>query len=128
LDENFTFNKKASSLCAKLARSIFCIKRVAHLVSMKSLRDLYFALVHSHLLYCLIIINCMSQTNIHNISRLQRKALRVMTKSTYNSPTEPLFYSFKILPFDKLILQCKFLFMHSIECNYAPLSFTRQKQ
>ncbi len=123
VDETLTFKKHASSLCAKLARSIFCKKRVAHLVSMKSLRSLYFALVYSLLLYCPIILNCMSRTNIHYISRLKRKTFRVMKKSTYNSPTEPLFYSCKILPFEKLISQCNcvsLLFMHSIEYNYAP--------
>ncbi len=124
LDENLTFNKHASTLCAKLTRSIFCIKRVANFISLKSLRSLYFALVHSHLLYCPIIINCMSLTSISNISKLQKKAIRVITKSAYNAHTEPLFLGNRILPFEKLILQSKLLFMHSVDYDYAPLSFS----
>jgi hypothetical protein len=122
-DENLTFNKHASTLCAKLSRSIFCLKRVANFISIKALRSLYFALVHSHLLYCPIILNCLSQTSISNIAKLQRKALRIITKSAYNAHTDPLFLQCKILPFDKLILQSKLLFMHSIDYNYAPHSF-----
>ncbi len=57
----------------------------------KSLRSLYFALVHSHLLYSPIIINLMSQTNINSIAKLQKRAIRVMTKSAYNAHTEPIF-------------------------------------
>jgi hypothetical protein len=123
LDENLTFNKHPQNLSAKLTRSIFCMKRVAQFVTAKALKSLYYALVHSHLLYCPIILNCMTQTSLNNISRLQRKAIRVMTNSTYNATTEPLFYANNILPFDKLILQSKLLFMHSIEYNYAPNSF-----
>ncbi len=40
----------------------------------------------------------MTQTTLNSISRLQHKAIRVMTNSTYNANTEPLFYSNNILP------------------------------
>jgi hypothetical protein len=122
-DENLTFNKHASNVCAKLTRSIFCMKRASNYLSLKSLRSLYFALVHSHLLYCPIIINCMSQTNLNSIAKLQKRAIRVMSKSAYNAHTEPIFLQNKILPFDKLILQSKLLFMHSVDYKYAPQSF-----
>jgi hypothetical protein len=111
------------NICAKLTRSIFCMKCASNFVSLKSLRSLYFALVHSHLLYCPIITNCMSQTNINRIAKLQRKAVRIMTKSPYNAHTEPIFIETKILPFDKLSLQSKLLFMHSVDYKYAPQSF-----
>jgi hypothetical protein len=50
VDENLTFNKHAQNLSAKSTRSIICMKRVAHLVSLKALNSLHFALGHSHLL------------------------------------------------------------------------------
>ena len=48
-------------ICAKLSKSIFCIKRAANKLSLKSLRSLYFALVHPHLLYCNNIITWSSE-------------------------------------------------------------------
>jgi hypothetical protein len=45
------------------------------------------------------------------------------TQVAYNAHTNPLFLQNKILPFDKLILQSKLLFMHSVDYNYAPQSF-----
>jgi hypothetical protein len=122
-DENLTFNKHASNICSKLTRSVFCMKRASHFISLKSLRSLYFALVHSHLLYCPIILNCMTQSNINSIAKLQKRAIRVMTRSAYNAHTNQLFLQSRILPIDKLILQSKLLFMHSIDYNYAPSSF-----
>jgi hypothetical protein len=123
LDETLTFNKYTSYVCAKLSRSIFCIKRASNLLSFKSLRSLYFSMVHSHLLYCSIILSCTSASNLNAISKLQKKAIRVMTKSSYNAHTDPLFIANKILPLDKLLLQNKLLFFHSIEYKYALRSF-----
>ena len=53
----------------------------------------------------------------------KKKAIRTVTKSKANSHTAPLFKDLKIQSFDKLSLQSKLHFMHSIRYNYAPKSF-----
>ena len=123
LDEHLSFNKHADYICAKLSRAIFCIKRSAKNLSLKSLKSLYYALVHPHLLYCINILGCTTTKNISRISKLQKKAIRIITKSKNNAHTIPLFQETKILPFEKLMLQRKLLFMHSIHNDYAPKSF-----
>ncbi len=123
LDEQLTLNKHVSHVCAKLSRANYMLRRVANFLSAKCLRTLYFSLFHSHLLYCTIILNCTSQSNLNRISILQRKAIRIITKSAYNEHTAPLFLSARILPFDKTILLNKLLFMHSVAYGYAPPSF-----
>jgi hypothetical protein len=55
---------------------------------------------------------------------VQKKAIRIISKSDYNEHTAPLFIQHGILPFEKLIEQAKLLFMHGIEYNYAHKSFT----
>ena len=70
------------------------------------------------------ILGCTSAKNISRIVKLQKKAIRIITKSKNNAHTSPLFYETKILPFEKLMLQKKLLFMHSIHNNYAPKSFS----
>jgi hypothetical protein len=62
--------------------------------------------------------------NIKQITVIQKKAIRVISKSKYNEHTNPIFKSLRILPYDKIILQNKLHFMHSIEYDYAPRSFT----
>jgi hypothetical protein len=73
LDEFLSFDKHVSHICAKLARSLYCIRRVSNLLSLKALKSLYFALVHPHLLYCSTVLSCTSQANITRIFRLQKK-------------------------------------------------------
>ena len=71
-DEYLNFDKHVSYLCSKIARSIFCIKRASNKLSLKSLKSLYFALVHPHLLYCSNIISCTSSKDLNRFSKLQK--------------------------------------------------------
>ena len=123
-DEYLNFDKHVSYISAKLSRANFCIKRAANKLSKKALTSLYYALEHPHLLYCNTIMNCTSGKNIVKITKLQKKAIRIVTKSKVNAHTAPLFADLKILPFEKLSLQSKLHFMHSIRYNYAPKSFS----
>ncbi len=84
---------------------------------------LYFSLFHCHLIYCPIILSITSQANITKISKLQKKAIRVITHSNYNAHTNVLFFDQGILPFDKIIIYSKFMFMHAVAYNYNIESF-----
>ena len=95
-DEYLNFDKHVSFISAKLSRAKFCIKRASNKLSKKSLISLYYALVHPHLLYCNTILNCTSAKNVTKISKLQKKAIRIVTKSKVNAHMAPLFYDLKI--------------------------------
>jgi len=122
-DEYLNFEKHISYIRGKLSRSLYCIKRVCNKLSLKSLKSLYFALIHPHLLYCINIVSCANKSNLKSLEKLQKKAIRIITKSKSNEHTGPLFSKVKILPFEKLILQAKLNFMHSIYYEYSPISF-----
>jgi len=120
LDENLNFNSHIDYVCKKLSKALFCLRRAKHFLNERGLLNLYYAFFHSHLLYCVNIISCSSQSNIKKILTLQKKAIRIVKSVNYNEHTAPLFKSLKILPFDKIIYEHKLKFMHSIYNNYAP--------
>lgn len=97
--------------------------RVKNILPLPALRSLYFALVHSHLSYSPIITSCTNASNIQKISLVQRKAIRIITKTNYHEHTAPLFKSLQILPYQQLITFAKLNFMHSFTYNYCPPSF-----
>ena len=66
------------------------------------LRSLFFVLIHSHLSYCPIVINCLSKSNTTKLEKIQKKAIRIITKSAFNAHTQPLFIINRILPFEKI--------------------------
>jgi len=123
LDEHLSLDVHVNHIISKLTRSLYCIRMAKNNLNYCGLRSLYFALIHSHLSYCPTILSCLSISNKNKISKIQKKAIRVMTQSNYNAHTLPLFISHKILPFEKILKQGKLNFMHSIYYNYAPISF-----
>lgn len=124
IDEQLTFDYHTQHIIAKLNRSLYCINRIKHFLPCSALRSLYFALIHSHLSYCPIITSCASNTNIQKISRVQKKAIRIISNKGYLEHTAPLFKSLKILSYQQLITFSKLNFMHSVAYNYCPSSFS----
>ena len=123
LDEHLSFNYHTNFLCSKLSRSLFCIRRAKNILTPSALKTLYFAFIQSHLNYCPIILSSISQQNFNQIKLIQKKAIRIITNSTYTAHTAPLFAQLQILPYELLVKQSKLLFMHTIEYNNAPSSF-----
>jgi hypothetical protein len=123
IDENFNLNRHTDFICNKLSRALFCMNRVKSFLQKRSLKNLYFALFNSHLLYCANILGATSQQNIKRILTLQKKAVRIVFNAAYNAHTHEFFKDLNTLPFDKLLFFQRAVFMHSIRYNYAPLSF-----
>jgi hypothetical protein len=60
---------------------------------------------------------------VDKIAKLQKKAIRIVTKSHYLAHTQPLFASLEILPLDATITKARLLFMHSVFHGYASPAF-----
>ena len=75
LDEYLSFDTHCSLICNKLAKSNFIISRVKNILPAHSLKNLCFALVHPHLLYCLPIFSCTTKKNLTKIFKMQKKPL-----------------------------------------------------
>jgi hypothetical protein len=123
LDENLNFNSHIDYTCNKLSKSLFCLNRLKNFVNKKALISAYHSLIGSHLLYCINILGCASQQNINRLHIIQKKAIRIVCNLGYNEHTAASFCDLQILPFDKLVIFHKLLFMHSIRYEYAPRSF-----
>lgn len=122
-DEYLNLSQHIQYVANKLSRSLFFLNRAKKLVTNKSLKMLYFATIHSHLLYCPIIMSCASQTSLKRIVILQKKAIRSISNANYNAHTSQLFVTHQILPFEKIIQEAKLKFMHSVRYDYCPISF-----
>ena len=123
LDENFTFNTHLYKLCNKLSRSLYFIRRAQNILSRDALVSLYYATIHSHLLYCPILLSGSTMNNINRVKILQKKAIRVVTGSKSREHTNPLFKNLGILPYDKIVKQAKLKLMHAVYYKYAPKTF-----
>jgi hypothetical protein len=105
LDEHLNFNFHTHFLCNKLSRSLFCIRRAKNILTPTALKTLYFAFIQSHLNYCPIILSSISQQNFNQIKLIQKKAIRIITNSSYTAHTAPLFAQLQILPYELIVRQ-----------------------
>jgi hypothetical protein len=122
LDETLSFDYHTKYLCSKLNKSLYCINKSKNFLTNNALKTLYYSLIHSHLSYCTPILSCASNSNIQSIYKIQKKAIRIITKSGYTAHTGPLFSNLKILPFPELITFSQHKLMHSIVYNHCPNS------
>ena len=63
-DEFLSFEHHSTQLCSKIAKSLYCIKKTKNFLDLESLKKLYFAIVHSHLAYCMNVYGSANQTNL----------------------------------------------------------------
>jgi hypothetical protein len=122
-DEFLSFNQHLSYIQSKIARSLFLLNRTKNFLSKNALRMLYFATVHSHLTYCPIILSIACKSQIKKLSIMQKKAIRIITGSSFNDHTAPLFLKCNILTVNDIIEYAKLNFMHSVKYGYCPKSF-----
>jgi len=123
LDEHLSLNLHTDHIVSKLSRSLYCIKQAKNIITGPGMKALYFSLIHSHLVYCSSIMSLLSAKNMNKIKKIQKKAIRIMSNSTYYAHTNPIFAQHQILPYDLLIKQSQLSLMHSLHNKLAPASF-----
>ena len=124
LDENLTFNYHFCQIRNKISRSLYSLNQAKNFISVKALKMIYYALIHSHLLYCLPLICSTNQSNVDKLYTLQKKSIRIISQAKYNAHTKPLFFHHNILPFPDLILLQNLIFMHSVDKEYIKVNFS----
>ena len=83
-------------------RSVGIMSKLKNYVPTHALFKLYYTLVHSHLLYGLIVWGNIYPTYISKLIALQNKALRIVTKSGWYQNLLPLYQKFNLLNLQNL--------------------------
>ena len=78
IDDELSFKTHIKLLYKKLSRSLGISHKVKNYLPRKSLLHLYFALFHSHLLYCVTMWFSTYQTYTVPISKLQDRAIKLI--------------------------------------------------
>lgn len=123
IDEHLTWNKHIDNVQTKISRSLFAINKVKHLLDRDSLETLYSSLIHSHLTYGNLAWGNAAPQVLNKLFLLQKKAIRCIHNSRYNSHTEPLFKKSKIFMLKDMFTYNVALFMYDYKHNILPASF-----
>jgi hypothetical protein len=74
----------------------------------------------TYLVYCIQIWSCTAISNLNELIKKQKNAIRLITSSAYNAHTEPLFKKLNILPVHQLCSFFKLQFMFQFKNNLLP--------
>jgi hypothetical protein len=87
LDPKPNFKYHVTKMCSKIESSVYAINMAKKILSPSALKSLYFAIVHSHLIYGIHIWSSAPTYVINPLVKLQKKAMRIISGAPYNGHT-----------------------------------------
>ena len=78
-DYNLNFRKQLKSLETEIASAVGILYKLKYLVPEKAKLNLYYAVVHSNLIYGILVWGNTFSSNLTKLSKLQNKAIRIVT-------------------------------------------------
>lgn len=114
IDSKMSFTLHVQDVKSKIARGIGVMRKLAQILPLKTLRTLYFSLVHCHVMYALPVWGNSGKTNSEKISNMLNKAIVMLTHSdsTANTPNQ-----FNLFNFEQNLKVSNLINFHKIVYN-----------
>ena len=126
-NEKLDWSDHVKHIITPISRNIGILYKVRYFVSDKILLMLYNTLILPYISFCNILwATC--KTLINNILLLQKKAIRVCTRSGFRDHTNPLFVKLKCLKVDDIYFLQAAIFMFRFNTKLLPDSFSSMFQ
>ena len=81
IDNKLTWKKQVSSVCSKIARGCWALARLKNYVNQKTLLNVYYAIIQSHMPYCILTWGAASKTTFNPLIKSQKRAVRLITNT-----------------------------------------------
>lgn len=99
-------------LTGRIRKLIMVFKRLRHIIDLKLLTTIYYALCHSLLAYCVTVWGGTYKTYLLRTERAQRAVLKVMLNKPFRFPTNDLYSETGFLTVRQLFIQKTMLNTH----------------
>ena len=115
IDDKLNFKNHFKHLHGKVAKAVFSLRIMRHILDKRHLKLLYSSYLKSAIEYGSILFTNVAKSTMNPIIVLQKKAIRLICSSGYRDHTAPLFKQEKLLQFEDIIFFniCKFMFDYS---------------
>ena len=122
VDNKLNWINHISYIKNKIAKGMGILLKARKVLNKKVLLQLYHSFVFPYLIYCSEVWGTASDIHLQSLIKLQKKIVRIINFSPYNSPTKIIFQQLNILPFKKLVFQRLALQMFKYEFGIIPLA------
>ncbi|XP_073237512.1 uncharacterized protein [Porites lutea] len=131
IDDRLDWSGHIGKVTKKVDSGIGAIKRIRHLVTQATLQLIYQALIQSHFDYCNIVWGNRGITLRNKVQKLQNRAARVLTYSSYDVDAGHLFklLGWKNLACQQQIQRATMVYrsLHGLAPNYLSSKFERRE-
>ena len=99
IDQHMTWNAHIQKISNKISRSLGIMNRIKRYLPQNILHTTYNSLILPHIDYSILVWGFKSS----RISKLQKRAVRMISCSKYSAHTEPLFKSLSLLRVENIL-------------------------
>ena len=121
IDAKLTWKKHIGYIASKISQSLGAIGRARKLLPQNILLMLYHSMIYPYLTYCNIVWGSANPTVIKRLEILQKRAVRIVTNSSFNSTSGPLFFRLKLLKLSDIVNFQTAQFMFKVKNNLLPI-------
>lgn len=108
-DKEMCWKSQLNKISVKIMKTIGILAKLKNFLPQNILLTLYNSLILPHINYGIL---CWGFVNTNRILKLQKKALRLITRAKINAHADPIFANLKLLKIDDLFLRLLFKFSY----------------
>ena len=90
IDSSLDWREQTKVISTKVSRVVGFLRHAKSFLPKESLITLYTGIVEPHLRYCCSVWGCAGSTVINRLKKLQNRAARLITNSSFDAPSRPL--------------------------------------
>ena len=90
IDSALDWKEHIKVTSAKVSKAVGFIKYAKKFLPEKTLKTLYTSIVEPHSRYCCSVWGCCGITQINQLQKLQNRTARIITNSSFDTPSRPL--------------------------------------
>jgi len=128
IDQNLDWKQPTSHTSLKISRSLGILNRVMSMLTVDILKTLYYTMIHSYFLYCNVVWGGACKLAVNKLICLQKRAVRLLTHSTFRAHCNPLFICLGILKLNDIYKLQIGLFIYNSKHDLLPILSSRRVQ
>jgi hypothetical protein len=123
LDDKLTWKNHISYITQKISKSIGILTRARPLLNTTILRQLYYSFLYPYIIYCNIIWGQAASITLWPLSKLQKRAVRIITNIKLRDSSQLAFKNLRILRLPELNKFSILIFMFKYRNGLLPITF-----
>ena len=124
IDSCLTWNKHIQHVNGKVARGLGILCKGRKYFTKDTLTSLYYAFVYPHLTYCIEVWGCSFISYLTPLTRLLKRAVRIIMGADRRAHTAPLFHALGIMNITQIYVYFAQIFMFKYSRDMLPAIFS----